>query len=357
MYDFLLDYGPVGMLLLLTGGFVFLIAGGISLVRNVSRCGSLAGLSPLFVALTLAACCACAPEAAIAVIAARHENSDFAVGTIIGGCTLNICLILGLASLCSPIRLSGSLVWFAIPLTPICALFLLLLTFGGGVGTLDDLVAGKLEGLLTRPIGFFLCLVYVTMTMWAIFFLRRNEVQETLTVQITQSIREQVEKHPYGGTTGLFIAGVCGTIIGVGLLVLGSDMLIKGASMTVKILDVSELLVGLTLLAIGTSLPELLTMLVAVKNNRSELAVATVIGSNIVNLLGVFGVTALLTPGGLPIPAQAMQCDIPILIIGSILCTIFCYTDRRLTRPEGLFLLLFYAFYMFLLLISALSGW
>lgn len=347
MLDFLIDYGTHGSLLLLVFGLVILISGGETLIRGASRLAISLGIPPLIVGLTVVAYCTSAPELTVSVSSSLNECGSIAVGNAVGSCICNICLILGLCALLAPIRVSAVLIRREIPLMIAVSCLLLLLAFLGGEDSLDELVAGRATGMLSQSAGALLVTALIAYSTWAVFEIRsNNQSDEIIAAELEEQVLGNIQQEVKGGRTALIVIDICRIIIGIGLLLLGSDMLIKGGTEIARQMGISELVIGLTVLAVGTSLPELAVSVLATFRGKTEIAVGNVVGSNIFNVLGVLGITSLVTSGGLEIPTQAMRFDIPVMIITSIFCIVFCFTGRRLNRGEGAFLLLCYALYL-----------
>jgi cation:H+ antiporter len=140
-------------------------------------------------------------------------------------------------------------------------------------------------------------------------------------------------------------------LVGVSLvlLVLGSRFLVDGATSLARTMGFSELLIGLTLVAAGTSLPELATSVVAALKNERDIAVGNVVGSNVFNLLGVLGLSAIVARTPLRVPTASLHLDFPVMIAAAALCLVFFYTGRRLSRWEGVFFLVAYVVYVVVL--------
>jgi cation:H+ antiporter len=142
-------------------------------------------------------------------------------------------------------------------------------------------------------------------------------------------------------------------IIGLGMLVLGSDWLITTVVMLAKYLGVSELVISLTIVSAGTSLPEVVTSLVASFKGERDIAVGNIVGSNIFNILSVLGLTALCTPNGIPVNSSMISFDLPVMIAVSLSCILIFMIRRGITRLEGALLFLYYIIYTgFLILIA-----
>jgi len=140
---------------------------------------------------------------------------------------------------------------------------------------------------------------------------------------------------------------------GLALLVGGAEIFVEGAIGIARSLGVSELIISLTIVAIGTSLPELVTALVAATRGENDIAVGNVVGSNIMNLLAILGLTALIAPGGLAVPAAVLAYDMPFLLFVSVACLPFLGSGHRLSRIEGVVFLVAYAVYVAWLLFGA----
>jgi cation:H+ antiporter len=135
-------------------------------------------------------------------------------------------------------------------------------------------------------------------------------------------------------------------LVGLGGLTLGARWLVDGAVAFAAWMGVSELIVGLTIVAVGTSLPEIATTIVAVVRGQRDIAVGNVVGSNLFNVLLVLGVCGIVAPGGLVVPPEAIQFDIPVMVVVAIACLPAFFFGHRITRWEGVLFLFYYAAYV-----------
>jgi cation:H+ antiporter len=133
--------------------------------------------------------------------------------------------------------------------------------------------------------------------------------------------------------------------VGLAILVVGADQLVQAARSFAMALGVSELVIGLTVVAVGTSLPEAATSIIAGMRGEREIALGNAVGSNIFNILAVLGIAGLLTPGGVPVSAQALRFDIPVMIGVAVVCLPVVFTGARIARWEGALFLAYYAIY------------
>jgi cation:H+ antiporter len=149
-----------------------------------------------------------------------------------------------------------------------------------------------------------------------------------------------------------FLGSLGSVLAGLALLVWGSQWLVEGAVSIARALGTSELIIGLTIVAAGTSLPEMATSILAAYKGKRDIAVGNIIGSCIFNILGVLGLSALVAPGGVPATLSAMRFDVPVMVASAIACLPIFFTGYRITRWEGIVLLLYYVAYTAFLILD-----
>ncbi len=299
------------------GGVLLLFAGGELLVRGAVSAAHWFRVSPLLTGLFVVGFGTSTPELVVSVDAALAGNPDIAVGNVVGSNIGNSLLILGICALITPLMVSPLALKRDGVLVLGASLLFVLLVGGSALGRLDAVI------LLTA------FTLYLLLAWWTE---RRNPRR-----QVTSSVpaMELVES----GSSTLFKV-----VAGLLLLIGGSRVLLYGATGIATSLGVSEAVIGLTLVAVGTSLPELTISVVAALRRQMDVAVGNILGSNLFNLLGILGVSALLQP--LPIHARILAFDQWVLLSSSLLLLFFLYTGRRISRLEGLLLLLCYAAYI-----------
>lgn len=310
--------------LLLVGGFALLVGGGEVLVRGASGVARAVGLSPLVVGLTVVSFATSAPELAVTLDAAFSGSPGLAIGNVVGSNIANVLLVLGVSALVTPLVVRSRVVKMDVPVMIAMSVAFFLLALDGSISTLDGaLLLGAL-------------VVYVVR---AIVTSRR-----TSHATPDQDVRAQ---RPLWLNL-LLVAG------GVGLLVLGANWLVGSATGIAAALGVSDLVIGLTVVAIGTSLPELATSVIAVRRGERDLAVGNVVGSNIFNIGSVLGITAVVSPGGVPVAEAAIGFDIPFMVAVAVAVLPVVYTHAAVGRWEGAMFLGYYVAYTgYLLLDSA----
>jgi cation:H+ antiporter len=316
-------------LVLFIVGFVVLVGGAELLVRGASSLATIVGISPLVVGLTVVAYGTSAPELAVSIQSSYQDQSDIALGNIVGSNILNVLFILGLSAAIVPLIVSRRLIQLEVPL--IIASSVLLWVFALG-------------GQLTRIHGAVLFGAMVVYTILLVYLSRRERDQD-----------DWQKKRALGGrSTGAAVGIRIGmVIIGLVMLVLGADWLVAGAVQLAGTLGVSELVIGLTIVALGTSLPEVATSVIATIKGQRDIAVGNILGSSICNILLVLGATSLIVPGGMLVPQSARNFDIPIMTAVAIACLPIFFTGHLIARWEGFLLLGYYIAYVAYLLLRA----
>lgn len=318
------------MFLWLTLGLVALVLGAELLVRGAARLGAAAGISSLVVGLTVVAFGTSAPEFSVSIASAFSGRADIALGNVVGSNIFNVLFILGLSALVVPLVVDQKLVRFDVPLMVGASFVVLFLGLDGQIGRFDGLL------LFAGLLGY---------TIWCIVAGRNEsaEVQHEYDEAFGDTEQPTNVNGPKHHAGLLWQLGLIA--VGLVLLVLGSNWLVEGATELARRLGVSELVIGLTIVAGGTSLPELTTSLVAAYRGERDIAVGNVVGSNLFNLLGVLGLTAVIAPNGISVAAQTLQFDIPVMIAVSVACLPIFFTGHRIARWEGALFLGYYIAY------------
>lgn len=309
---------PLLSLFLLILGFAALILGANWLVNGATSVGIKAKLSPLIIGLTIVAFGTSLPEMIVNVFSCIKGSPGLAIGNIIGSNTMNILLILGVSSMIYPIDVSRISIRRDIPAGFIATFAITLMAndfFRGTSGTIN-----WVEGIVLLLMGF----GYLMLT-----FKKNDEVQDNVEVQ---------ESLPWGKTILQLILGIIG-------LYIGGELVSRNAQTLAISWGMSESTVGLTVVATATSLPELITSIVAALKKNSAIAIGNVLGSNILNIFIVLGVSSLITP--LPFDSKMNQ-QLMILFAANaiMLTTVFTGKGRKISRFEGFILTLGYVGFM-----------
>jgi len=323
-------------ILAVLGGFVLLIFGGELLVRGAVRAASQLGVSPLLIGITLVGFGTSAPEMVISLQAAASGSPGIAIGNFVGSSISNILLILGITALVAPVDVSsqalnrdGTVVLLTAFIFSMVCVFL---PYDQVVGTIFLIwLAGYLiyawrqervgaEDGHTAP-------MQKAEAYWA---LHDSNLRQRFYRHM---------KHGLGRAMPAFIA-----VFGLLIIVAGGRLLVDGAVQLARDYHVSEAIIGLTIVAVGTSMPELVTSMVAAARGHTAVAIGNILGSNIYNILGVGGITALVIPSD--IPARIIWYDNPVMVGASIALVIFARSGAQLSRWEGAVLLAGYIIYI-----------
>lgn len=291
-----------------------LLFGGELLVRGASAVAVRLGISPLVVGVVIVGFGTSAPELVTCVRAALGGAPGIAVGNIVGSNIANILLILGIAALLRPFAVEraaalrdGSIV----------------------IATAIAFALAAMSGILPRWVG---ALFVLALVAYIIFTLRHDRAKTA-----------ELDDVPDPGSTNL-LRSVFFCVLGLALVIVGAELLVAGAVDLARLANVSEEVIGLTMVAIGTSLPELATTVIAAMKRQSAIALGNVLGSNVYNTVGIGGITALVQP--IPVSPSMAHFDIPLMVLISALLVFVVATGARVSRWEGILLVLFYGGYI-----------
>lgn len=310
----------------LLGGLVLLLVCGDFFVRGAVGVAHWLKLSPLVIGLILVGFGTSLPELVASLEAARLGSPGIAVGNVVGSNIANILLILGLSALITPVAVAIDGFRFNGPvLAGVTVLAILTFQFGE---------IGRLSGLVFLV----LLLAFVVAAYWR----ERRAGADPTMVEMGGDIEALPPRH---ASPWLYLGGV---IVGLLGIVVGANLLVLASVQLARQVGLSETVIGLTIVAVGTSLPELATSVIAALRRHGDVALGNVIGSNIFNLLGILGVTALYRP--LTVPSEIARFDSWVMLAATGLAILFAMTRARLERWEGAALLAGYAVYTAILL-------
>jgi cation:H+ antiporter len=302
-------------------GLAMLAAGGDLLVRGAASAAHRLGVSPLLIGLTMVGFGTSTPELVTSLQAAFAGSPGIAVGNVVGSNTANILLILGLTALVAPLTVDTR----AFRRDSIA----LVLATGACVWAV-------LQGYLTREMGLFAvgALIVYVLIVW----MTERRLPDAEGARIEAGAADAARAAP-----NLWLA-LPMVAAGIGITVFGANLLVSGAIVLAGNLGVSDTLVGLTIVAVGTSLPELVTSLVAAIRKQGDVALGNIVGSNLYNILGILGLTAAIKP--IDVPPEIARFDIWVLVAATALMILFARSRGRISRGEGVALLLGYAAYI-----------
>jgi len=341
---------------LLVTGLGLLTFGADLLVRGSSSLALRLGISPFVVGLTVVGFGTSSPELAASLAAAIRGSGDIAVGNVVGSNIFNIAVILGLTALIVPIpirfrAIRAELLWTVV---------------AGAVPWLALLVAGQqisrwMGAVIFAGLGVFLVRAFIV----------GRRAPDAPEPRLEADLLELVPGAPRSaGTTGHADSqtttrprfaftqtawwAVVLSIVGLGLLVGGSQLLVGGAVSIARSLGISELVIGLTIVAAGTSMPELVTSIAAALRKSADLALGNILGSNVFNIFGILGLTAIVAPQR--VTQQSIVLDTSVMFGISVLLAVMCFTGSKISRWEGAVLIVLFAIYTTVLIAWA-PGW
>lgn len=310
-------------ILLLIIGFVILIKGADIFVTGASGLATNLKMPKMLIGLTIVAFGTSAPEFAVSVSSLIKGSGDIVLGNVIGSNILNVLLILGVASLVHPLTVKDNTVKKELPITILfTTLFAVLLT--------DHIFDKNLTNLFTRSDGIVLILFFLIFIYYLLNMMKKKNENDVSEEKIT------------------ILKSIIFTLLGIVAIIFGSNFVVESASNIASYLGVTERLISLTIIALGTSLPELVTSVVATKKGEYDIAIGNVVGSNIFNIGIVIGLPVAIIGSIENITINPI--DLIMMMGSSVLLFMFSFKDYRISKKEGfIFLLLFILYYTYVI--------
>ena len=301
-------------IIILVIGFFLLIKGADFFVEGSSSVAKLLRVPSIIIGLTIVAMGTSLPECAVSVTASLAGNNALAVSNVIGSNIFNLLVVCGFCALFTPLAVQKDTIKRDIPFSLICTFVMLIL---GWIG----MSLGHLDGVIFLVIfaGFIIMMVRSALNA-------RSEVQDG----------DEIEVLPVWKCIVFIIGGAIA-------IKYGGDFVVDGASFIASAMGLSQNLIGLTIVALGTSLPELVTSIVAAKKDEVDMAVGNVIGSNVFNILFVLGIAATISPVAFIFENVI---DIIVLIAVTLIIWFFAWSKNEINRKEGVAMLALYVIYM-----------
>ena len=304
-------------------GFFLLIKGADLFVDGAASTASNFKVSKILIGLTIIAFGTSAPEFAVSMQALANHSTDMVLGNVIGSCVLNILLILGIAAMIHPIKIKDNTVKKELPIALLISTLLAVLM-------LDIKLSNSQINQITRSDAIVILLFFSVFLYYLINLYKKNK-EET-----------KEEKPRYGLIKSFIFVG-----IGLASIIIGSDLVVKNATNIAEAFGISERVISLTIIALGTSLPELVTTIVASSKGEQDLLLGNIIGSNIFNICVVLGIPVAIF--GTITPKSFTAIDIIALVGSSLLLFIFALTKKKINRFEGT--LMFFSFLVYYVLL------
>lgn len=304
-------------LILIIIGFVFLIKGADILINGSKNIAQKLKISEFIVGFTIVAIGTSLPELIVSINSMLKNHSDLLISNIIGSCIYNLLLILGILLIIKPVKIGEK------ENTNLLLLLLSTVTVG---------ILGNINLTLNRIEGIFLILIFLIFLLG--IFVKKENIKENKTTQTNTSLLKSIFK----------------ILIGILLVKYGGDFVVDNSIELAIKLEVTEKVIGLTIIAFGTSLPELVTSIIAIKNNSSDIALGNIIGSNIFNLLLVLGITSIIKPISFQ---KEYNIYFILLVIISIAFYIYNLLKKtsKIGRKEGIVLVSIFLIYNIIIFI------
>jgi len=310
--------------ILLIIGFILLIKGADYFVEGSSNLAKALKIPTLIIGLTVVAFGTSAPEAVVSIVASTKGSNEIALSNIIGSNIFNLLAVLGISAIVKGLKASRQIITKDFLFSILATLVLIAMMF-------DKFLSGDKLNIITRGEG----LVLLSILVLYVYSLILTASKEKKLIK---------EKHKLTPKDILML------VLGLSAVILGGELVVKSSQQIALNLGISETLVGLTIVSIGTSLPELVTSIVAAKKGETDIALGNVIGSNIFNILFVLGISSTLSP--ILVNSQSLI-DVLILLGITIICYIFTIYNQRIGRTKGIIMTVTYLIFMIYIIMRA----
>ena len=315
--------------LILILGFILLIKGADIFVSGASNIAEKIGIPSVIVGLTIVSLGTSAPELAVSSISAFQGNNGIAIGNILGSNIFNTLVVLGGTAIASPLIINKKIVKRDFLVNILVVILLYVISFGFVFNGTDGRIS-RIDGLILLG----LCIIYI-------IFLIKSAIKNKIVYEVDKNSNNKNKEIKVGLNIIKIIIGVCG-------IVLGGNLVVNGATNIAYSIGMSEKLVGLTIVAVGTSLPELVTSIVAALKGETEIAIGNVLGSNIFNILLILGLSSTINP---IMVSGNLYIDLIFLIVVTFIIGVMIFFNRnkelkKINRIEGTIIIIFYVTYL-----------
>lgn len=307
-------------------GFALLVKGADFFVDGASSVAKRFRIPSVVIGLTIVAFGTSAPELAVSLAAALKGSNDIAVGNVVGSNIFNTLVVLGVSAAITPVAVKKSIIKKDYPLAIFAAVLL-------GLLSMDMILPGGTGMTIGRMDGVILLICFA--------FFMYSTVKEGLKGRAEANEEEEIETFSLGKSILMIVAGLAGIVI-------GGDISVEGAKEIARAFGLSEALIGLTIVALGTSLPELVTSVVAARKGESDIAVGNVIGSNLFNIFFILGISATILPMNV---SSTYVYDMVILIVVMLASYIPILKKEKVGKSMGIVMVAVYVFYTIYLIV------
>ena len=323
MTEFITNCALPLAILFLVIGFVFLVKGADIFVEGSSSIAKKFKVPSIIIGLTIVAMGTSLPEAAVSVTASIANKNALAVSNVIGSNIFNLMMVIGVCAIMTPVAVNKATLKRDFPFSVICAILLLVL------GLIGPMSLGHADGVI------FLILFAGFIGLMIRSAMKASKEGNAVASEEIEAA-EEIKIMPVWKSLLFIVIGAVGIII-------GGDVVVDSASNIAAKFGMSQTLIGLTIVSVGTSLPELVTSIVAARKNEVDMALGSAIGSNVFNILFVLGIAGAISPMAF---LTENVIDIVILLVFSLIVWLFAWTKKEIKRGEGLIMVLLYVLYV-----------
>ncbi len=304
-------------------GIIFLFGGGELFVQGAIKLSLIFGIPQIVIGLTVVSLGTSSPELLVSLNSVFKGSDSLAASNVIGSNIFNVLVVLGVSSLITPLKVRSRIVRRDVPL---------LMAISCAVWAMSS------TGLLTFQIGIFLIFCLILNTIWEINTINEKEEDTKNAEPEIDEFNDNNKRQP-----NILLK----LILGIIFLSLGSNILVNGSRTLATLFGVNEIVIGLTIVATGTSLPELVTSIIAAFKGKTDLVVGNVIGSNLLNQLLILGSCSIFSGfKGLSIEPSLTKVDLPFMLLTTFACLPIFWSKGKISRIEGFILLNLYIFYI-----------
>lgn len=316
-------------------GFFLLIKGADIFVSGASNISKKLGIPSVIVGLTIVSLGTSAPELAVSVISSIEGSNEIAVGNVLGSNLFNTLMVLGVTTIIMALTIKKSDIKRDFSINILVTILLLILTFTTLLGGEDNYIS-RLDGIILL-IGCISYIIYLILSV-KVGKTTSENIHEELALESTNEVN--------------IFKSILKLIIGVAGIIIGGQLVVDSATFIATSLGMSEKLVGLTIVAVGTSLPELVTSVVAAVKGEEDIALGNILGSNIFNILLIIGLSSAISPIAV---SHNLIFDFVFLIVVTLIIGIMIFInkseEKRFGKKEGIILVVFYVIYMIYIII------
>lgn len=323
MTEFITNCALPLAILFLVIGFVFLVKGADIFVEGSSSIAKKFKVPSIIIGLTIVAMGTSLPEAAVSVTASLADKNALAVSNVIGSNIFNLMMVIGVCAIMTPVAVNKATLKRDFPFSVICAILLLAL------GVIGPMSLGHADGAI------FLILFAGFIGLMIRSAMKASKEGNAIASEEIEAA-EEIQIMPVWKSLLFIVIGAVG-------IILGGDVVVDSASNIAAKFGMSQTLIGLTIVSVGTSLPELVTSIVAARKNEVDMALGNAIGSNVFNILFVLGIAGAISPMAF---LNENVIDIVILLVFSLIVWLFAWTKKEIKRGEGLIMVLLYVLYV-----------